>query len=93
REKFERVLPILRSVMDVTMPEASFYLWPNVGDDERFTRELYERQNVTTLPGTYLARDGAQGNPGRGHVRISLVASVEECVEAAERIRAYLKSP
>jgi N-succinyldiaminopimelate aminotransferase len=92
REKFERVLPILRSVMDVPMPQASFYLWPHVGDDERFTRELYERQNVTTLPGTYLARDGVHGNPGRGHVRISLVASVEECVEAAERICAYLKS-
>ena len=76
REKFARVLPILREVMDVEMPEASFFLWPKVGDDERFTRELFERQHVTTLPGSYIARDIPSGNPGRGRVRLSLVATV-----------------
>ncbi len=91
RDKFARVLPILREVMDVEMPEASFYLWPKVADDERFTRELFERQHVTTLPGSYIARDSAEGNPGRGRVRISLVATVDECVAAAERIKAYLR--
>jgi len=90
REKFSKVLPILQTVLDVEMPEASFYLWPKVADDQRFTRELFERHHVTTLPGSYIAREGALGNPGRGRVRISLVASVDECVEAAERIRAYL---
>lgn len=90
REKFARVLPALRDVMDVEMPQASFYLWAKVADDERFTRELFEREHVTTLPGRYIARDSEHGNPGRGHVRISLVATVEECVEAAERIRRYL---
>ena len=58
-------------------------------DDERFTRELFERKHVTVLPGSYIARDTAAGNPGRGRVRISLVASVPECVEAAQRIRDY----
>jgi N-succinyldiaminopimelate aminotransferase len=90
REKFQRVLPILQGVMDVEMPEASFYLWPKVGDDERFSRELFERQHVTTLPGSYISRDSSVGNPGRGRVRISLVATLDECVEAAERIRNYL---
>jgi N-succinyldiaminopimelate aminotransferase len=91
REKFARVVPILREVMDVEMPQASFYLWPKVDDDERFTRELFEKQHVTTLPGSYIARDTPYGNPGRGRVRISLVATVDECVEAAERIRSYLR--
>jgi N-succinyldiaminopimelate aminotransferase len=90
REKFAKVLPILRDAVPVDAPDASFYLWPNVGDDERFTRELFERKHVTILPGRYLARDTAQGNPGVGRVRISLVASVAECVEAAERIRDYV---
>ena len=89
REKFAGVLPILRNVMDVSAPDASFYLWPSVEDDERFTRELFERQNVTILPGSYIGRDMPGGNPGRGRVRISLVASVAECVEAAQRIRDY----
>lgn len=92
REKFARVLPVLQSVMEVEMPDASFYLWPKVHDDERFTRELFERQHVTILPGSYIARDSEHGNPGRGRVRISLVANVDECVTAAERIRAYMRN-
>jgi N-succinyldiaminopimelate aminotransferase len=92
REKFAKVLPILREVLTVDTPEASFYLWPNVGDDERFARELFDRQHVTTLPGSYIARDRAEGNPGRGRVRISLVPTVEECVQAAERIRTYIRT-
>jgi N-succinyldiaminopimelate aminotransferase len=96
REKFERVLPILAPVLPaVAKPEGAFYLWSEVGgdgDDERFTRELYATQGVLVLPGSYLARDGGHGNPGAGRVRISLVPGVAECVEAAERIRAYLES-
>jgi len=91
REKFAKVLPVLREALDVDMPEASFYLWAKVADDERFTRGLFEQENVTTLPGSYIARDGAAGNPGRGRVRISLVASVDECVQAAQRIRDYVQ--
>ncbi len=94
REKFERVLPILAPVLPVEKPEGAFYLWSEVGadgDDERFTRELYATQGVLVLPGSYLARDGGQGNPGAGRVRISLVPGVAECIEAAERIRAYLE--
>ena len=90
REKFAKVVPILREVLEVEQPDASFYLWPRVDDDERFTRELFERQHVTVLPGRYIARDTEAGNPGRGRVRISLVAGVPECVEAAVRIRASL---
>ena len=90
RQKFGTVLPILREVMDVDAPNASFYLWPAVQDDERFVRELFERKHVTILPGRYIARDAATGNPGCGRVRISLVAGVAECTEAAERIRDYV---
>jgi N-succinyldiaminopimelate aminotransferase len=94
REKFERVLPILTPVMDVEKPLGAFYLWPDVGgDDETFTRELFAAKNLTVLPGSYLARAsaGGRGNPGAGRVRISLVASVERCVEAAERIRDFVR--
>lgn len=92
RQKFSAVLPILREVMPVDMPEAAFYLWPQVDDGERFTRELFDRQNITLLPGGYIARSMPDGtNPGRGRVRISLVAKVPECIEAASRIREFVK--
>ena len=91
REKYARVLPILQPVLDVVEPDGAFYLWPDIhGDDEAFTRDLYAAQNLTILPGSYLARNTRAGNPGRQRVRISLVAPVEECVTAAQRIRTFL---
>jgi N-succinyldiaminopimelate aminotransferase len=77
--------------MHVTQPAGGFYLWPEVGgDDERFTRELFVRANLTVLPGSYLGRNGAAGNPGAGRVRISLVPGVAQCLEAAHRLREFL---
>jgi N-succinyldiaminopimelate aminotransferase len=91
QEKYARVLPILAPVLNVTRPDGAFYLWPDVGgDDEAFTRDLFASQNLTVLPGSYLARDMNGINPGRGRIRISLTASVEQCVVAAERIRSFL---
>lgn len=91
REKFAKVLPILQPLLDMPVPEGAFYLWPDVaGDDAVFTRELFERKHLMIVPGSYLARDTAEGNPGQGRVRISLVPSVAECVSAAERMRDYL---
>jgi N-succinyldiaminopimelate aminotransferase len=93
REKFARVLPILQPVLDVVEPDGGFYLWPDVQrDDEAFTRELFAAQNLTILPGSYLARDSRGDNPGKHRVRISLVASVDECVSAAHRIRSFLET-
>ncbi len=92
REKFARVVPILGEVLEVERPAGAFYLWPEVGDDEAFTRGLFAQQHVTVVPGSYLARDTTDGNPGRGRARISLVASVDDCVEAAQRVVAYVRS-
>ena len=55
------------------------------------SRRLYQQQNVIVLPGSYLSRDTAHGNPGSNQVRIALVAPLDECVEAARRIRAFVE--
>ena len=90
REKFDAVLPILQPVMEVQRPDAGFYLWAAVpGDDAAFARGLLEKYNVTVLPGSYLAREQGGVNPGKGRVRMALVAPLDECVEAARRIAAY----
>jgi len=91
QRKFDAVLPILRDALAVERPAGAFYLWPDVGaDDERFVRELYAAQNVTLLPGSFLARPSDARNPGSGRVRISLTASAAQCIEASERIRDFL---
>lgn len=91
QEKFARVLPVLAPVLEVSRPDGAFYLWPDVGeDDEQFTRDLFAEQNLTLLPGSYLAREFNGENPGRRRVRISLTAAAEQCVLAAERIRSFI---
>jgi len=93
RRKFAAVTPMLSEVMDVRLPDASFYLWAAVpgGNDEVFARELLAQYNVTVLPGSYLARHAQGVNPGAGRVRMALVAETEECVEAAQRIVDFVK--
>jgi N-succinyldiaminopimelate aminotransferase len=93
RRKFDRVLPVLQPVIRAVRPAGGFYLWLHVGgDDEAFTAGLFAAQNVTVVPGSYLARQTAAGNPGAGYVRISLVAAEEQCVEAAVRIRDFISN-
>ncbi|PAT42686.1 succinyldiaminopimelate transaminase [Vandammella animalimorsus] len=97
REKFAQVTPVLQAVLDVRLPDAGFYLWagipPQLGlSDTQFARALYEQQAVTVLPGSYLAREAAGINPGAGRVRMALVAETAECLEAAGRIAAFVRS-
>ena len=92
REKFDAVLDILAPVMDVQRPDGSFYLWPSVGgNDAAFCRDLFVDQHVTVVPGSYLSREVDGFNPGAGRVRLALVAPLAECIEAAERIRDFIK--
>jgi len=92
RAKFARVTPLLAEVLDVSLPDAGFYLWARVdGSDQDFARDLYAQYNVTVLPGSFLARDAMGRNPGAGRIRMALVAETQECVEAAERIVAFVK--
>ncbi len=94
QQKFDRVVPILQQKFNVTMPQASFYIWLPIpdGDDLRFTQELYRATGVQVLPGRFFARDTEHGNPGKGYVRIALVDEIEKCVEAAERIVAWYQA-
>jgi N-succinyldiaminopimelate aminotransferase len=100
RRKFERVTPMLADVLDVALPDAGFYLWAAVpddlpagmaGNDVEYARQLLAQYNVAVLPGSLLAREAHGINPGAGRIRMALVAGVDECVEAAERIVAFTR--
>lgn len=93
REKFAAVLPILQSVLSVQMPDAGFYLWPETPcDDELFAQQLLSQCNVAVLPGSYLGRTVNGINPGAGHVRLALVAELDQCIEGAERIATAVRN-
>lgn len=91
--KFKAVLDILTPVMDIQQSDASFYLWAKTPiADDTFAQQLYAQQQVTVLPGSYLSRTIDGINPGTNRVRMALVAEVDECIEAAHRIRTFVES-
>lgn len=86
-EKFRAALPMIQPPLRAGMPQGGFYLWMRTPiDDAEFVRRLYAEYNVLALPGSYLAREAPGGNPGKNHVRIALVASLDDCLEAMRRI-------
>ncbi len=92
-EKFDAVLEILDGVLEVERPDAGFYLWAKTPVvDTEFARKLFAEQNVTVLPGQFLSRETADGNPGSNRIRMALVAPLEDCIEAAQRIKTCVES-
>lgn len=93
REKFTAFIDILGDVCSINKPPASFYIWLKTTiDDTDFAQRLFEQQNITVLPGSFLSREADGINPGKNHVRIALVAPVSECIEAANRIKHFINT-
>lgn len=97
RDKFMQVTPILAEILEVSLPDAGFYLWAKIPaklrlSDTEFASALLAQYNVTVLPGSYLARESNGVNPGEQFIRMALVASGAECLEAAQRIVRFVKS-
>jgi N-succinyldiaminopimelate aminotransferase len=87
-EKFDQVTPLLQGVMETSRPDAAFYLWAKTdGSDTDLAIRLYRDLNITVLPGSFLAREAHGINPGKGFIRMALVASLQECLDAAKRIQ------
>ena len=95
--KFDEAARILGDVPGVAIPEAGFFLWlpvpadgPDGGDGEAATVRLWREAGVKVLPGAYLARETAKGNPGRGHIRAALVAPADQTARGLTRLRACI---
>ena len=85
--KFAALQPRLAPALPCAMPDAAFYLWARTPiDDAVFAKRLLAEQAVTVLPGSFLARDAHGENPGRGYIRIALVADRDECALAIDRV-------
>lgn len=92
RAKFDAVTERLAPVLPVSIPEAGFYLWPRTPvSDTVFAKDLLRHTNVAVLPGSFLGRSVNGVNPGADHIRMALVATMIETLEAADRICHWLK--
>ena len=93
RQKFNSVLEILSPHINVKLPDAGFYLWPQTPvDSTAFAKTLFADKNVSVLPGQYLSRTAHNIDPGEKHIRMALVATLEETTDAAKRIKDFLQT-
>jgi N-succinyldiaminopimelate aminotransferase len=91
-EKFNTMTPMLNQIWATKKPDAAFYLWVQTQQaDTEVAVTLYRDLNITVLPGSFLAREAHGINPGQGFIRMALVASLDECVEAGRRIQEEFK--
>ena len=93
REKFAAFITILNEVCAINKPPAGFYVWLKTPiADTEFAQQLFARENLTVLPGSFLSREFEGLNPGLNHVRIALVAPLDDCITAAHRIKNFLNT-
>ena len=92
RSKFAAFKAELAGTLNLDMPDAAFYYWAKTPiADTEFALGLHRDYNVTILPGSFLAREAHGINPGANFVRIALVASEAECLDAAQRIKRFIQ--
>jgi aspartate/methionine/tyrosine aminotransferase len=77
-DKFEAADRIFAGIKSYNSPEAGFFLWLPVEDDEAAALKLWTETGLRVLPGSYLGQIANEQNPGSGYVRVALVAPKEE---------------
>jgi len=87
REKYKSNFDVVKEVLGLDAPEATFYIWLKVEDEIAFTTKLYKEYNLKVIPGSFLGREGE----GQGYVRLALVYESEKTKEALERIKLCLE--
>lgn len=89
--KFDAAERILSGVPGVSIPDAGFFLWlpvpEGIANGEEACLKLWREVGVKVLPGAYLARDTADGNPGDHFIRAALVAPLDQVEAGLTRLR------
>ncbi|MGR3629070.1 MAG: aminotransferase class I/II-fold pyridoxal phosphate-dependent enzyme [Sulfitobacter sp.] len=92
QEKYAIADRIFGNVPGYASPEAGFFLWLPVEDDEAAALKLWRETGVRVLPGSYLAQNVAGTIPGQNYIRVALVAPKDETTRGLEAIRDCLYS-
>ena len=87
REKYALADEVFSDVPGYHPPQAGFFLWLPVEDGEAAALKLWTETGVRVLPGAYLAREVNGRNPGKGYIRVALVAPKDETAQGLERLK------
>ncbi|RNF35343.1 aminotransferase class I/II-fold pyridoxal phosphate-dependent enzyme [Paracoccus methylarcula] len=90
RQKYEIADRVLGNIPGYRPIAGGFFLWLPVEDGEAAARKLWAEAGIQVLPGAYLSREVRGVNPGKGFVRVALVAAPEETEAALIRLRGVL---
>ncbi len=85
--KFDTADRVFEGIDGCGAPDAGFFLWLPVEDGEEAAVRLWRQTGVRVLPGAYLARDVNGENPGKGYIRVALVAEEQEMQRGLEQLR------
>ncbi len=88
RDIYKKNFDIAKKILNIKIPEATFYIWLKVKDELRFTKELYRTKNIKVLPGSFLGRGGI----GQGYVRIALVENENKTKEVLTRLKEFIRN-
>ncbi len=89
QKKFDLAEKSLQGRYQAQKPAGGFFLWLNFsefGGGINAVTTLWKDCGVKLLPGSYLAQNTQQGNPGENYARMALVGTIEQTEEALARI-------
>jgi len=93
-QKFDLADQIIASRYGYHRPRGGFFLWLDVaafGGDEAVALRLWREAGLRVVPGRYLAREQTDGtNPGRGYIRVAMVADRDTTAQALHRLVSVL---
>ncbi|AXQ94726.1 aminotransferase class I/II-fold pyridoxal phosphate-dependent enzyme [Cereibacter azotoformans] len=87
QEKFRIADAVFSGLQGYMGPEGGFFLWLPVPDGEEAALKLWTETGVRVLPGAYLAREVGGENPGKGYIRVAMVAPKDEMQRGLMRLR------
>lgn len=90
RQKYDIADRVLGNIPGYRPIAGGFFLWLPVEDGELAARRLWAEAGIQVLPGAYLSREVDGENPGRGFIRVALVADAAQTEAALMRLRAVL---
>ena len=88
RDIYKTNFLIAKEILDISIPNATFYIWLEVNDELKFTQELYREKNIKVLPGSFLGRNGI----GKDYIRIALVEEPTKTKEVLNRLKDFMES-
>jgi aspartate/methionine/tyrosine aminotransferase len=87
RKNYKENFQLAKNILNIEIPDATFYIWLEVNNELEFTKKLYEEENIKVLPGSFLGRKGQ----GDNFVRIALVENPQTTKEVLTRLKKFIQ--